>query len=306
MGLAYMSNSENTRSVTLRTRIDVLLRNPVVMHVLIVLSSFEISAASILLTRGTGDVAAVWPVNAILLVLVLKWQKSRWPSLFACLALGNFAANINVGDPPLLSLVLTTANCLEVLIVALILSRTSRIDVTRQSGILKLSFASLVACVISTSIALAGLALTGSYLPLLNSLLWFFADFLGLMLFTPLIWAAIARDDREGSRVSMMSLLELALVVVVTLGVFAQSTYPRRQHVHGLVARRVGCRTAATDTPAAQFQAAYHAALRSGKSAACEGGTGRADLAGRPLDADTLNGRGLLVSRSLPHSWGRP
>ena len=226
MGLAYMSNSENTRSVTLRTRIDVLLRNPVVMHVLIVLSSFEISAASILLTRGTGDVAAVWPVNAILLVLVLKWQKSRWPSLFACLALGNFAANIYVGDPPLLSLVLTTANCLEVLIVALILSRTSRIDVTRQSGILKLSFASLVACVISTSIALAGLALTGSSLPLLNSLLWFFADFLGLMLFTPLIWAAIARDDREGSRVSMMSLLELALVVVVTLGVFAQSTYP--------------------------------------------------------------------------------
>lgn len=221
-----MLNSENTGSVTLRNRIDALLRNPVVMHVLIVLASFEIAAASILLTRGTGDVAAVWPVNAILVVVVLKWQKSRWLSLFACLALGNFAANIYVGDPLLLGFILTTANCLEVLVVALILSRTPRVDVTRKSGILNLALASLLACLLSTSIALAGLSLTGSSLPLLNAVLWFFADFLGFMLFTPLVWAMMAKDDHERSLLSVMSLVELVLIIVVTISVFAQSSYP--------------------------------------------------------------------------------
>lgn len=221
-----MFNSGNTGSVTMRARIDGVLSNPVVMHVLLVLASFELAAASILLTRGTGDVAAVWPVNAILLVVVLKWKKARWLSLFACLALGNFAANLYVGDPLLRGLILTTANCLEVLVVAIILSRMSRVNVIRKSGILNLSLASLVACALSTSIALAGLALTGASVPLLNALLWFFADFLGLMLFTPLIWAIIAKDDHERSLLSVMSLLELALIVVVTISVFAQSTYP--------------------------------------------------------------------------------
>jgi len=177
------------------------------------------------LARGTGDVAAVWPVNAILLIVVLRWPKAKWPALFACLFIGYILANVVIGDPWVRSLILTMANSLEVLIVALILSRNSAPNITRKSGILRLFAASLIACSTSTPIALAGLALTGAALPLQDSALWFFGDILGLLLFAPLLWALLTKR-KTGNDIGWMSAFEGLLVVVVTIGVFVQPNYP--------------------------------------------------------------------------------
>lgn len=180
---------------------------------------------AILLTRGTGDVSAVWHVNAILLIVVLRWPKAGWPSLFGCLFIGIFLANVIIGDPWVRSLILAMANSLEVLIVALILRRHCAPNITRKSGISRLFAASLIACSISTPIALAGLALTGAALPLQDSALWFFGDILGLLLFAPLLWALL-KKLKTGNDIGWMSAFEALLVVVVTIGVFVQSNYP--------------------------------------------------------------------------------
>lgn len=208
-----------------KTRLNDIIRKPGIAHVLFVLAACSLSMGTILLTRGTGDVAAVWPVNAILLIVVLRWPKAEWPSLFGCLFIGIFLANVIIGDPWVRSLILAMANSLEVLIVALILSRHSAPNITRKSGILRLFAASLIACSISTPIALAGLALTGAALPLQDSALWFFGDILGLLLFAPLLWALL-KKLRTGNDIGWMSAFEALLVVVVTTGVFVQSNYP--------------------------------------------------------------------------------
>jgi len=208
-----------------KTRLNDVIRRPGIAHVLFILAACSLSMGTILLTRGTGDVAAVWPVNAILLIVVLRWPKAEWPSLFGCLFIGFFLANVSIGDPWVRSLILAMANSLEVLIVALILSRHSTPNITRKSGILRLFAASLIACSISTPIALAGLALTGAALPLQDSALWFFGDILGLLLFAPLLWALL-KKLKTGNDIGWMSALEALLVVVVTIGVFMQSNYP--------------------------------------------------------------------------------
>tara|TARA_R110000782_G_scaffold250833_1_gene338234 strand:+ start:1022 stop:4222 length:3201 start_codon:yes stop_codon:yes gene_type:complete len=207
------------------THLNDFIRKPGIVHVLLTLAACSLSMGAILLTRGTGDVAAVWPVNAILLIVVLRWPKAEWPSLFGCLFAGILLANVVIGDPWVRSLILAMANSLEVLIVALILSRNSAPNITRKSGILRLFAASLIACSISTPIALAGLALTGAALPLQDSVLWFFGDILGLLLFAPLLWALL-KKRKSGKDISWPSALEGLLVVAVTVGVFAQSNYP--------------------------------------------------------------------------------
>jgi len=206
-------------------RVKDFIRRPGVVHVLLTLAACSLSMGAILLTRGTGDVAAVWPVNAILLIVVLRWPKAEWPSLFGCLSGGILLANVIIGDPWVRSLVLAIANSLEVLIVALILSRNSAPNITRKSGIIRLFAASLIACSISTPLALAGLALTGAALPLQDSVLWFFGDILGLLLFAPLLWALLTKR-KTGKDISWPSVLEGVLIVAVTIGVFAQSDYP--------------------------------------------------------------------------------
>lgn len=206
-------------------RVNDLIRKPGIVHVLLTLAACSLSAGAVLLTRGAGDIAAVWPVNAILLIVVLKWPKSEWPSLFACLFIGTLLANVVIGDPWMRCLILTMANGIEVLIAALILSRNSAPNIIRKSGILKLFAASLIACTISTPIALAGLAVTGAALPFQDSALWFFGDILGLLLFAPLLWALLTKRN-TGKDIGWLSALEGLLIVAVTTGVFAQSNYP--------------------------------------------------------------------------------
>jgi PAS domain S-box-containing protein len=202
------------------------IRRPGIAHVLLTLAACSLSSGAVWLTRGTGDIAAVWPVNAILLIVVLKWPRAQWPSLFGCLFLGNLLANFIIGDPWLRCVILNVANSLEVLIVAVMLSRKSEPNIIRKSGIMKLFLASLIACSISSPIALVGLAATGGALPFQDSVLWFFGDILGLLLFAPLLWALLAERDPSGENFGWKSALEASLIVVVTICVFAQSSYP--------------------------------------------------------------------------------
>ena len=202
------------------------MRKPGIAHVLLVLASASLSTGAILLTRGTGDIAAVWPVNAILLIVVLQWPKAEWPALFACLILGSLLSNIVIGDPWLLCMILAVANSLQVLVVAMVLVRGSGPEITRKSGILRLFAASVLACTLLVPVALMGLAITGATLPVRDSLLWYFGDILGFLLFAPLLWALLTKTNISGEKISWMSWLEGGLVIAITFFVFSQSSYP--------------------------------------------------------------------------------
>lgn len=215
-------------SVELRDRVRIpgLLHGPGIALGVLSLLACSLSVGAALLTRGNGEIAAVWPLNAVWLIVLLKWPRAQWPPLFGCLFLGGLTASFIIGDPWLRCLILSVANCAEVLIVALMLSRKSLPDIIRISGIMKLFGAALVACSVSTSVAFAGLAATGAISVGADSLLWFFGHMLGLLLFAPLLWAFLAKRDTSGVKAGWKSILEALLVVVVTTGVFAQSAYP--------------------------------------------------------------------------------
>ncbi len=190
------------------------------------IGSFWVSVTAIMLSRGAGEISAVWPVNAILLIIVLKWPRDRWPALFTCLMLGNFAANIVSGDGVLRGLLLTTANGLETFIAAWILVGKAKSSPVRDLAMGRLFIAALTACAASTSIALPALFVTGDPVAIQDAALWFLADLLGMLLFAPLIWALFPRRYGAVQNVGRYSVLEAVLVVVVTCAVFAQSNYP--------------------------------------------------------------------------------
>ncbi|HAO36770.1 MAG TPA: GGDEF domain-containing protein, partial [Hyphomonas sp.] len=62
---------------------------------------FVVAVAMIELTRGAGRVAAVWPANAILIVLLLKNPRRNWIPLLTAMMTALVLANIYSGDPVL-------------------------------------------------------------------------------------------------------------------------------------------------------------------------------------------------------------
>lgn len=181
----------------------------------------------ILFTRASGHTAAIWPLNALFLVLVLKTPPRQWAGLLAALLLGNTIANVLSGDPLITASLYGLANGIEVLIVALVMTRHRSARLLRKSSIVRFVGATLSACVVSTIIALATLAGSGTELALKEAAIWFAADTLGLLLFAPVIWVAMSgKGDRPIVTRAREMAPELGLLILATLAVFVQSRYP--------------------------------------------------------------------------------
>jgi len=186
-----------------------------------------VASLSIALTRETGRTAAIWPLNAIFLVLVMRSPRREWAGLLAALFVGNTAANVVAGDPLLRAAMFTVANICEVLIVAMAMTWGRSVRLLRRSSIIRFAAASLVACMVSTLIALCVLEHAGLRLAGREAIIWFSADLLGLLIHAPILWIMLSasqlpsRDSKPGYLAP-----ELFLVVVTTVGVFAQSHFP--------------------------------------------------------------------------------
>lgn len=188
---------------------------------------FIVAATMIEFTRGAGRVAAIWPVNAILIVLLLKIPRKSWASLLISIVAALFLANHFAGDDMLRAAVLALANLTEVCCVAYIFTNRRKIRFISLAGMSTLVVGAFVGCLLSSFIAGMGLSTTGEKVFLPDALLWFSADFLGIILFAPIIWSLADRSRKFVSTApDIQYILKLGLLCATTFFVFAQSDYP--------------------------------------------------------------------------------
>lgn len=188
---------------------------------------FLVASLVIEFTRGSGRVAAIWPVNAMLIVILLKSPARNWLSQLLAMTGGLLAANIYAGDGLVRGTILALANLAEVCCVAFAFLRWKNVRFISLTGISILIFASFAGCFLSASLAALGLMVTGDSLYLSDATLWFAADFLGIVLFTPVFWSLIDRSRKfEIASPDVQFILKLGLLCVTTFFVFAQSEYP--------------------------------------------------------------------------------
>ena len=188
---------------------------------------FIVAATMIEFTRGAGRVAAIWPVNAILIVLLLKIPRKNWASLLISMVAALFLANHFAGDDMLRAAVLALANLTEVCCVAYIFTNRRKIRFISLAGMSTLVVGAFVGCLLSSFVAGMGLSTTGEKVILPDALLWFSADFLGIILFAPIIWSLADRSRKFVSTApDIQYILKLGLLCATTFFVFAQSDYP--------------------------------------------------------------------------------
>lgn len=191
---------------------------------------FAVAFLSLSFAKFAGRVAAIWPANAVLLMLALR-NRGAAPIVVVAGWVGNVTANLVTGDSLERAAVLAGLNALEVGLCLAILGWAIRdeINLVRPRQLLIFVFgAALVTPAVSGVLA-------ESYLhgwhwgwgDLFK--VWWVSDALGLIVFTPALLAitdrrhlgAILRDER---RVEVLSLF--AGLVVTLLLVFMQSRLP--------------------------------------------------------------------------------
>ncbi len=182
---------------------------------------------SIVHGRAGGPVSAIWALNALFFVVASKSRRTRWPSLVGAMFLGNLSAYLIAGDPALRALMFAIANVVEVVLMIVALNRRSKVRLFRRSTILRFIGWTFVAVLLSTAVVFAALIVFGEPAKAHWTAVWLAAHTLGLLFFTPMVWALSNRQARLDLRRNVGSMLpDLVLVGAITAAVFAQSRYP--------------------------------------------------------------------------------
>ncbi|WP_195908590.1 PAS domain S-box protein [Novosphingobium sp. Gsoil 351] len=182
------------------------------------------------ITRDFGRVVALWLPNAVQLAILLDRNASRNVSMLIAGLAGNLVGNLFAGDVPALALTYALANSLEVLMAFVIVRRLLGTvpDAADFSHLAALSVAGLIAPVVSGLVA--SVIVSWPEPPTLRVwLTWTLARGLGLLLVTPAL-LIVLRAWREREWPSSRRLAEWVVIglagSLVTLGVFAQSSFP--------------------------------------------------------------------------------
>lgn len=117
------------------------------------MTSFGLAYAALALTREVGSVPSIWPLNAVVVVVLLRAPRSVWWSLVLALILGNAAARLVNGDGIQPAALLSLANGMETLIAATFLNRSFTLRLSKWDGALRFIGVSILACVTSTTLA---------------------------------------------------------------------------------------------------------------------------------------------------------
>ncbi|EHJ61130.1 sensor domain-containing diguanylate cyclase [Novosphingobium pentaromativorans] len=196
---------------------------------------FALAASTIHLTSYEGSIATVWPANAVVVAMMLQRPRGEWPLYLLAALLGNGAANMAVRGAGVGSLMLGLSNLPEILIAAWGLRRGVSADnklLHDKGSVIRFIFWSgLLAPAASTGFgALTAYLMFGQ--PIGESVaIWFAADALGLLVFTPFFHCLFAgqylqcfRSKSGAERLQTLALQ--AVVVVVAAAVFRQSDFP--------------------------------------------------------------------------------
>lgn len=202
--------------------------NPYLNFVALVFAAASLVFLSLTLSKEAGPIASVWLLNALLLAVLLQKSPLDWRQVLCAGGLANVAVELWFGDPLLRTLLLSSANLAEVAVCfALLRPRSGDFDITRSEHLLRfIGIAGFVGPAISSFIAATTLS---GHTPFFDTLgLWFTADALGLLLFTPALLAlsrklASGGYSRAGTLEFFASMAALSLLSAL---VFSQSQYP--------------------------------------------------------------------------------
>jgi PAS domain S-box-containing protein len=197
------------------------------MPVALAVAVFVLVVAVLFVSRKTGLVIVVWPVNALVLAVVLSCARAGRPHLLASAFIGNVLAVLAAGYSWPFALLLAFANLVEVAIMMAVVGRIGPRRLLRRPGMIRFGIAAPVACLASVATAETGLLVAGIHPTIAGASLWFAADLLGLLVFTPLLLAGFnSRIQELLGRNRLGTGVGLGLLVLVTVAVFLQSSLP--------------------------------------------------------------------------------
>lgn len=162
---------------------------------------------SIWLTRESDSIAAIWPVNALIIsMILLSGRQNRWAIFLAAYA-GNVAANTFSGDSLSIALSLSACNSVEIFIVTAVLTRLRpRIDFTVLRDLMFFALvAGVIAPAVSSLLAAGSLHLFADADFLGSTITWYPANALGLLVFMPLVMTAFSQNVPQRDFTSLIA-----------------------------------------------------------------------------------------------------
>jgi diguanylate cyclase (GGDEF)-like protein/PAS domain S-box-containing protein len=177
---------------------------------------------------AAGGVTILWPTNGFLLGILLCNPKRHWPAYIGMGFSIDFALNLSLSDPLVIALYLSGCNMTEVLLAAWLLypAIAAKPDLTERKQLIGFLCYGVFLAPAAVSFA-ASVAQDGVFgWPTLHNFnRWFTADALGIAIVTPLCLTFNEKKPFAGrSKREVLGLL--ALLGVVTIGVFWQSQFP--------------------------------------------------------------------------------
>jgi diguanylate cyclase len=187
------------------------------------------------LSRSAGNIATLWPPNAVLLAALLLARAHLYRPLLLVGAASSMAINLITQHGVPASLVLTLGNISEVWIASRLMQRFGSGDDVffRASGTVRFSLlAGIVAPALSGALVAGLLRLFELDMRTFSTWTrWFTGDALGILIITPLVMIAVimARygPDRVFVRRSLTEIISiLCIIAVATCGVFLWHSPP--------------------------------------------------------------------------------
>ena len=177
-----------------------------------------------------GQVTPIWLSNGFGVACLLSTGGRRWPPLLLGCLIGGLAAGAHVGDVIGVNIVLVGCNVLQIFVCAWGMRRVveDEVDLGQPRDMIAFALICGLAGPLLTSAVAASLhtAMRGGSL-LGNIATWTLGDILGMMTVTPCMLALVrARDYLRQRPLSISGVACLALLLAVTVAVFAQSSYP--------------------------------------------------------------------------------
>jgi signal transduction histidine kinase/CheY-like chemotaxis protein len=196
---------------------------------LLALGVAVLAYGSLLVPQDYGRAAPIWVANALTVVFVLRGAPGRWPLWVAAGFIGNFAADVAIGNTILTSVALAGANVIEVLICGVGLRRMlpEGFDPVRVRHLALGALFAVAGAFVSAVLASAWLGLLEGRHVLSQLLVWTLADALGLIIPTPcLLILADWRKHWANKGPRGWAFAILLAVIAVEAVVFAQNRYP--------------------------------------------------------------------------------
>lgn len=204
--------------------------SPLRLGLVTVLFAVTARAALALSDLSLDHVACIWLANGVVLGVMLMAPRRHWAAYLLAASVGNIFANWELRSDIVFTCLLTVINMFEIVVAAIPLrAALRRTDLSKRQALLPFLGYGVVLAPLSAAI-LASLTVYAFYgtPPLQTVMIWFAADALGIGIVTPVVVAVMRGQlaDLFGPARASNTVLYVAVVTVVAMGVFSQTTFP--------------------------------------------------------------------------------